>query len=263
MRKSKDEYSIQTVVNAMRVLEQFHDDFELGVTELSRRLGLHKNNVFRLLATLEQLGYIEQCCDSEGYRLGVRTLELGQSFARSQDLLARARPLLDELCRETRESAHLAVLSGWEVIHLGGERTERAVMGSLRVGRRLPLHCTALGKVLLGCGGEEARQVFDRELASGRSLDRLTEHTITDPHKLFEHLRAVAVRGYALDLGECEDGMSCAAVPVLDGEGKVVAALSVSGPSFRLDESRLLGEIVPLLVRSSERLSRSLGHLGA
>jgi len=261
MRKSKDEYSIQTVVNAIRVLEQFRNDVELGVTELSRRLGLHKNNVFRLLATLEQQGYIEQCCDSELYRLGVRTLELGQSFARSRDLLGRARPILDELCRKTRESTHLGVLRDWEVVHLGGERTERAVMSSLRVGRRLPVHATALGKALLGCGSEGLRQEFDREMAAGRRLDRLTENTITDPHKLFEHLRAVAVCGYALDLGECEEGLSCAAAPVLDGDGKVVAALSVSGPSFRLDENRLLGEIVPLLTQASERLSRGLGHL--
>jgi DNA-binding IclR family transcriptional regulator len=241
MRKSKDEYSIQTVVNAVRVLEQFRDDVELGVTELSRRLGLHKNNVFRLLATLEQQGYIEQCCESEL-------------------LLGRARPILEELCGKTRESAHLGVLRDWEVVHLGGERTDRAVMSSLRVGRRLPVHCTALGTALLGCGSQGLRQEFDREIAAGRSLERLTENTITDPHKLFEHLRAVAVCGYALDQGECEEGLSCAAVAVLDGDGKVVAALSVSGPSFRLDENRLLGEIVPLLTRASERLSRGLGH---
>ena len=263
MRKSKDEYSIQTVVNAIRVLDQFRDDVELGVTELSRRLELHKNNVFRLLATLEQQGYIEQCRDTELYRLGVRTLELGQSFARSRGLLGRARPILEELCRETRESAHLGVLRDWEVVHLGGERTERAVMGSLRVGRRLPLHATALGKVLLGCGSEASRQAFDTEIATGRGLERLTENTITDPHKLFEHLRAVAVCGHALDLGECEEGLSCAAVPVLDGDGNVVAGLSVSGPSFRLDEDRLLREIVPRLTRASERLSRGLGHLTA
>ena len=91
MKKPKGDYAIQTVVNAMRLLEAFRDEEELGVTELSRRLSLHKNNVFRLLATLEQQGYIEQSAASDRYRLGVESLELGQAFLRGRTLLRRAR----------------------------------------------------------------------------------------------------------------------------------------------------------------------------
>ena len=260
MKKPKGDYAIQTVVNAMRLLEEFRDEEMLGVTELSRRLALHKNNVFRLLATLEQQGYIEQSCDNERYRLGVKALELGQSFARSRTLLRRARAVLADLAGKTRESAHVAVIRDFEVVHVAGEQTERPVMSGLRLGQRLPAHCTALGKALLGCAPEEVRQAYDRDVVNGGSLEARTDQTITDPHKLFEELSSVGVRGFAVDLEECEEGLCCAAAPVYDTDGRVVAALSVSGPRFRLTQDRLLGEIAPLVAAAGERLSRDLGY---
>ncbi|MDJ0850188.1 MAG: IclR family transcriptional regulator [Myxococcota bacterium] len=259
MKKPKGEYAIQTVVNAMRLLETFRDEDELGVTELSRRLALHKNNVFRLLATLEQQGYIEQRADSERYHLGVRSLELGQSFARSHTLVRCAPQLLTELASGTGECAHLGVTRDYEVVHLQGEQTERLLMSGLRVGQRLPIHCTALGKVLLGCSLEEERQAYDREVVAA-GLEKRTEATIADGQKLFEELRTVAVQGFSLDLGECAEGLHCVAAPVFDLEGRVVAALSVSGPALRMSQDRLLGELAPMLVSAGERLSRNLGY---
>ncbi len=260
MRKPKGEYAIQTVINAMRLLEAFSDDQELGVTELSRRLVLHKNNVFRLLATLEQQGYIEQSSDNERYRLGVKALELGRSFMRSRSLLGRARPVLDGLAAKSYETAHLAVLRGHEVVHLDGSQSEQLITTGLRVGRRMPVHCTALGKVLLGCAAEEVREAYDREVVATRPMEKRTATTIDDRDKFFEHLRTVAVRGFAHDLEECEDGLCCVAAPVFDGEGGVVAALSISAPAFRLSQDRLLHETSPLVVDAAERLSRDLGY---
>jgi DNA-binding IclR family transcriptional regulator len=260
MKKPKGDYAIQTVVNAMRLLEEFRDEEMLGVTELSRRLALHKNNVFRLLATLEQQGYIEQSSDNERYRLGVKALELGQSFARSRTLLRRSRAVLADLVESTGESAHVGVIREFEVVHVAGDQTERAVMSGLRLGQRLPAHCTALGKALLGCAPEGVRQAYDHECVSGSDLAPRTSASITDPHKLFEELRTVGVRGFALDLEECEEGLCCTAAPVYDRDGRVVAALSVSGPLFRLTEDRLISEIAPLVVAAGERLSRDLGY---
>lgn len=259
MRKSKGEYSIQTVVNAMRLLEAFRDSEELGVTELSHRLGLHKNNVFRLLATLEQKGYIDQSPDTDRYRLGIGSLELGQSYARSRTLLRRARLALRELVDSTGETAHLGLMREFEVVHVAAESCDQLLAATSRVGRRLPLHCTALGKVLLGCAPEDVRGTYDREVASNGLLAESTSETITDPHKLFEQLRSVAVQGFALDLGECAEGLCCAAAPVFDLGERVVAALSVSGPQSRLSDDRLVGEIAPLVSRAAERLSRELG----
>lgn len=263
MKKPKGDYAIQAVVNAMRLLEVFHDEEEFGVTELSRRLSLHKNNVFRLLATLEAHGYIEQSAASDRYRLGVQTLELGQAFLRGRTLLRRARPILEALANELKESSHLATLRGFEVVHLDGAQGDQLVLTRLRVGERLPPHCTALGKVLIGCAPENVREAYDRELSASDGLCARTASTIVDRDKLFEHLRTVAGAGFAIDLEECEPGLCCAAVPVRDASGSMVAALSASGPAFRLGEEQLLRFGVPAVARAAEALSRELGYIAA
>jgi len=260
MRKHKSEYSIQTVTNALKLLESFRGEEELGVTELSRRLDLHKNNVFRLLATLQLEGYIEQCADSDRYRLGTGCLELGQSYLQSRPLLRRARPLLEELAARSGESAHLGVMRDFDVVHLDGIASQALVGTGSRIGQRLPVYCTALGKVLLGCASNATHEKFDRFRLEARSLDARTPATIIDSHKLYDQLRATALRGYALDLEECEPGLACAAAPVYDSTGQVVAAVSVSGPAFRMKEERLLGEMVPLVTDAAGRLSRELGY---
>jgi DNA-binding IclR family transcriptional regulator len=263
MKKPKGDYAIQTVVNAMRLLEAFRDEEELGVTELSRRLSLHKNNVFRLLATLEQQGYIEQCAASDRYRLGVESLELGQAFLRGRTLLRRARPLLEGLAKQLEETVHLAALREFEVVHLDGALGEQLVMTSLRVGRRLPLHCTALGKALLGGSPENVREAYDRATTEAGGLVARTASTIADRDKFFEHVRTVAGAGFALDLEECDPGLACAAAPVHDASGRLIAAVSVSGPAFRLTEERLLRGVVPAVIGAADALSRELGYTAA
>ena len=260
MRKAKGDYAILTVTNALRLLEEFRNEVEIGVAELGRRLRLHKNNVFRLLATLEEAGYIEQNVATGRYRLGLAALQLGQAFSRSRPLLARGPAYLEELAGSTSESAHLAMLDGFDVVHVAGVAPSRMVVSSLRVGQRLPVHCTALGKVLLACGPDAERESFDKDVVASCGLEGRTRRTIQDPTKFFEHVRTVAGQGFALDLEECEDGLCCAAAPVHDVTGRVVAALSVSAPACRADERSLLERILPRVSGAAERLSRELGH---
>jgi DNA-binding IclR family transcriptional regulator len=260
MRKPKSDYAIQAVANALRLLEEFRQDIEIGVAELARRLGLHKNNVFRLLATLQEGGYIEQDPHTERYRLGLAALDLGQSFLRSRPLLGRARPFLEELSHDTGESAHVGVLDDFEVVHLAGIAPDRLIVTPLRVGRRLPVHCTALGKVLVGCSPTAQREAYDRVLARDGALVARTRATIVDPDKLIEHLRTVAGQGFAIDRDECEAGLACAAAPVHDASGCVAAALSVSAPSTRVSEEDLMRQVLPRVTQAAERLSRELGY---
>jgi DNA-binding IclR family transcriptional regulator len=259
-KKSKSDYVIQTVSHALRLLDEFRLADELGVTELSRRLNLHKNNVFRLLATLEQRGYIEQSAANERYRLGAKCLELGETFYRSHSLLDQARQTLRNLSQEVGETVHLAQMTAFEVIHVDAEVYQQPILTPSRIGQRLPVHCTALGKVLLGSASQCCRQVYDQTLVDGQGLPPRTRATIVDPTKFFEEIRTVAGQGYALDIEECERGLSCAAGPVYDRTGLVVAALSVSGPSFRLGPEELLKNIVPKVVAAADRLSRDLGY---
>ncbi len=210
MKRPKSEYAIQTVTNALVLLEAFREDEELGVTELARRLDLHKNNVFRLLATLQQKGYVEQSANDR-YRLGVRCLELGQAFSRTRGLVRLARPRLESLVRTLGESAHLGALNDFEVVHLDGQQPDQLVLTGLRLGLRLPAYCTALGKTMLASADPEVHQLFDRQVIARGGLEPRTPATITDREKFIEHLRTAGAEGFATDFEECVKGMCCAA----------------------------------------------------
>src|SRR5262245_5791982 len=259
MRRQKSDYVIQTVTNALRLLEEFRYAEQLGVTALARRLGLHKNNVFRLLATLEEMGFVEQIADNESYRLGTACLELGQAFARTRTLTRLGRSVLESLVRDTQETAHLAVLEGFQVVHLDGEPARQLVASRLRLGERLPAHASALGKAILACGDPAEWERVDREWIQGGELPAFTAATITDRDKFFEHLRSTAGVGFALDLEESALGLCCAAAPVRDAGGRVLGALSVSAPAFRAAPDAMHERLVPAVTAAAQELSRKLG----
>ncbi|HEY8122560.1 MAG TPA: IclR family transcriptional regulator [Myxococcota bacterium] len=264
MRRSKSSYVIQTVANGLRILEEFGGaDAELGVTELSNRLSLHKNNVFRLLATLEQQGYVEQCAQTERYRLGPACLALGRAFTETRSLVRAARATLAMLAEETNESAHLGVLSGYDVVHLDGQQPAQLVATTLRIGQNLAAHCTALGKVLLAGKSAAALAQLDKERVRAGKLVAQTPATITDRDKFFEHLRTVASQGWALDLEECAQGLCCVAAPVHDASGAVIAALSVSAPIFRVSEARIHDQVMPRVIAAANELSLRMGYATA
>jgi IclR family KDG regulon transcriptional repressor len=259
MRRSKSDYVIQTVTNALRLLEEFRYAEELGVTALARRLGLHKNNVFRLLATLEEMRFVEQCAENERYRLGTACLGLGQAFLRTRSLTRLGRSLLEKLAGDTGETAHLAVLDGFEVVHLDGEAPSHLVGTRVRTGERLPVHASALGKAMLACGDPEEWERVDREWIRGTKLPAATAATITDRDKFFEHLRGAAGLGYAVDMEECAPGLCCVAAPVRDASARVVAAISISAPLFRVAPEALHAQLVPAVTSAAQELSRRLG----
>lgn len=147
VRRDKSNYIIQSVAHALDVLEEFRDETEeLGVTELSKKLKLHKNNVFRILATLQSRNYIEQNRANDNYRLGVKCLELGQTFIHQRGLLKQARPILQELAETTGETSYISILRGNEVVYLDAVETSSTVRVISRVGLHMPLHATAAGR---------------------------------------------------------------------------------------------------------------------
>jgi IclR family transcriptional regulator, KDG regulon repressor len=150
------------------------------------------------------------------------------------------------------------VLRDFEVVHLDGEQSPGLLVTGLRTGLRMPSHSTALGKVLLGCGAAGTIERYDREVAA-RGLEAFTAETIADRDKLLEHLHRVAAQGWALDLEESSPGVACAGAPVVDASGRTIAALSVSGPAFRLDRDALEGRVAPAVVAAANALSRQLG----
>lgn len=255
-KKDKSEYIIQAVDHALDLLEQFHDDVdELGVTELSKRLKLHKNNVFRLLATLESRGYIEQNKVTENYRLGLKTLELGQTFIKQMGLLRQSRPVLEWLVKECNETAYVAILKEQSIVYLDVVETDLTVRVVPRVGSRLPAYCTAAGKVQIAYMPEEEFEAF----FPARELKSFTPNTITDRELLRKHLKDVAEQGYAIDNEELDVGVRCVGAPIRDYTRRIIGAVSLSGPSMRFTDERMEKELIPLVKQAAEEISMKLG----
>jgi len=255
-KKEKSDYLIQSVSHALDLLEQFHDEVdELGVTELSKRLKLHKNNVFRLLATLESRGYIEQNKVTDNYRLGLKTLELGQTFVKQMGLLRQARPVLEAMVNECNETSYVAILKDFHIVYLDVVETDLTVRVVPRVGTRLPAYCTAAGKVQIAYMNEEDLEQY---IPSG-ALKQFTPNTITDKERLREQLRQVVENGYAIDDEELDVGVRCVSAPIRDYTRRIVGAVSISGPSMRLSLERIRKELVPLVKRAAEEISGKLG----
>lgn len=255
MRRDKTNYIIQSVSHALDVLEQFtgeHD--ELGVTELSKRLKLHKNNVFRLLATLESRGYIEQNKATENYRLGIRCLQIGQTYVTQMGLLRQAHPIIESLARTAHETAFVAVLRKTAVVPLDAVEADRPIRMTPCIGGTLPLHSTAAGKVQLAFIAD-----VDQRDALTEDLTRFTERTIIERQVLLEQLLRVAEQGYSVELGEHIDEVNSVAVPIRDYTRNVVGSLALSGPAYRMSGERIDRELIPIMLKAGQELSSRLG----
>jgi DNA-binding IclR family transcriptional regulator len=255
-RRSKDSYTIQAVVHSLELLEQFFGyEEELRVTELSRRLSLHKNNVFRILATLEVRGYVTQNPETEGYRLGVKAFELGQAYLRHNAVISLVEPLLVKLRDETGETAYFSVLQGEEVVYILAQESYRPVRVASQLGLRIPAHRSAAGKVELA---------YLKELPYHRHpLRRQTDPSPQDLRRLERELERIREHGYAVDGVGNEGGMDPEvvhiAVPIFDAGGKTVGALSIAGPFYRLGKERELNQAIEGLKRSAQETTQILG----
>ncbi len=256
-RPSKKETPlVRAVDHALQLLSCYSEREEMGVTELSKNLGLHKNNVFRILATLEFRGYIEQNKKTEGYRLGPKIFELGLIFKYQMGLIKHAKPVMEEIVKRHNETTYLGVLRNIYAIYIDNVETNYTVRVVSRVGSQIPAYASAIGKVQLAhLPSDDLDRLFrDRRLRS------LTGNTITDKDVLMEELRKVAQEGYALDNEEFEEDVRCVASPIRDYTRWVVAGLSISGPAFRITD-----EVIPDLIETVKwgalQISKSLGYV--
>ena len=217
-------------------------------------MGFPKSTTYQILSTLADQGYVRQHGDSTKYSLGLKLFELGARAVARIDIRAEAMPILRELAEQTNETCHLGVLDGTEGVYLAKVEGARPVRIYSWEGKRLSLHCTAMGKALL------AWQPPDKfsELLDKIVLTRATERTITERDRFIEHLRMVAKRGWALDDQENEADIRCVAAPILDIEGGVSAAISISGLASQLDGEYLL-ELAQMVRSASEKLSQRIG----
>jgi IclR family KDG regulon transcriptional repressor len=257
VRRDKSNYIIQSVAHALDVLEEFRGETdELGVTELSKKLKLHKNNVFRILATLQSRNYIEQNKSNDNYKLGIKCLELGQIFIRQRGLLKQAKGILQELAENTGETCYISCLRGNDIVYLDAVEGTSTVRVVLRVGLHMPFHATASGKAMIAF---ESDDELSKRIASSE-LRRFTKHTKITSEELLQELGEVREKGYAVDLEEMEEGLRCIAAPIRDYTRKVIGAVSVSGPANRISDERIVDVLASTILKATSTLSTKLGY---
>ncbi|TYB49082.1 IclR family transcriptional regulator [Actinomadura chibensis] len=225
-----------------------------GLDELAAKIGVHKTTVLRLLRTMQDEGFVHGDANHR-YHLGSRLFALAGAALEQRGVRDVAAPHLARLNDDTGETVHLGVYEGGSVVYLDKYDSRHAIRMYSRVGLSMPLHATAIAKVLLADLPEPRR----RRVADGIEYTRFTEHTVTGPAELLDELSRVAAQGYALDDAEHETFIRCIAAPVRDATGRVVAAVSISVPAVVLDRDGVLA-LLPRLLETVRAVSADCGH---
>lgn len=227
---------LETVDRALRMLQAFeHPGQELTVSALAARLDLHRSNVSRFTATLAERGFLERAPGSDAYRLGPEVTRLGMLAMAARDLVADAREPMRRLAERTGETVVLSVLDNGESLNIAQVDGTHLVGTRQWTGRRAPLGSCSDGKVFLAFGAAEP------------------------PSRLRAELTTVRAQGWAASLGDLEPGLNGVAAPVMDHMGQCVAALTVSGPEYRVPEDKL-GELARSVCSAADEISARLGY---
>jgi DNA-binding IclR family transcriptional regulator len=229
---ANSKYDIGVLNKSIDVIEYLADGNAWSVSDLSACTGLNKATVYRILGTLERRAYVRKDADKRQYGVGRALLALSRSVLSSSDLTKVSRPILLTLREEFRETVNLGVIDTGQLLYLDVLESEQGLRTSVALGSRDHLHSTALGKAMLAyLPPAEARR-----LLSGRNRIQVTPRTITSLAEILRELDAVRERGYAVDREENEIGAHCVGAAVLRGDGLPLAAISMSGPAWRVPE---------------------------
>jgi IclR family transcriptional regulator, acetate operon repressor len=239
--------SVQSVHRAISIMQVLALGGAAGVTEIATELGVHKSTVFRLLATLEARGLVEQHTDRGRYRLGYGVVQLAAGATKMDDLSLLSRPVCRQLAETVQETVNVAVHDGRAVISIAQVIGSPAITTVNWVGQRAPMHATAAGKVFMA---HMDREQLDALLADG--LEAYTPHTLVDPSALTRDLALVRERGYASTRDEQEIGLAAIGAPIRTLDGHVIAAVTATGPTFRINEETLPALAAHVLAAAAE-----------
>jgi len=256
MSKTQPYRGTQAVLRAISLLKVFTDSRpEWSLSELSDTVGLNKTTTYRLLTALESEELLARHSDTDTYRLGLGIITLGGRALRAHDLRALCQPELRALAAAAQETAALELLTGTEVLILDEVLGDRVMSGGQAIGTRWPAYATSTGKAMLAAmGDEEATAVLPP------AWPALTPNTLADIPTLLADLAQVRTRGYAVADEELEIGLVAVGAPLLDYDGRVVAAISLAGPKTRLGDGRI-AQIGPLVAAAARRISIYLGDV--
>jgi IclR family transcriptional regulator, KDG regulon repressor len=252
-------YKVQVLDRALAALAILaNSSNDCSLAELCPALKLHKSTVHRLMMVLERHRLVVKNPETGRYRLGLKLFELGSKALDGIDLRGRARPYLDRLQQQFGETVFFCILDDGQVFYVEKVESQQSVRTACTVGSRAPAYCTAVGKAMLA-------ELSDAEVAKvvrRWGLKPATANTITTASALKAELKAVRARGYAIDNEEKEEGLRCISAAVRGHSGKLFAAMSVSGPAFRMTRERIPG-VGRSVMRAANELSAELGYQGA
>jgi DNA-binding IclR family transcriptional regulator len=256
-RKTADSpYKVQVLDRALAALGILANSAsDCSLVELCCALGLHKSTVHRIMMVLEQQRMVVKNQDTGRYRLGLRLFELGSKAIDGLDLRGRARPYLNRLQDTFGETVFLCILDEGQVFYMEKVESQRSVRTACTVGSRAPAYCTAVGKAMLA----ELPEAEVTQIVRRWGLKPITRNTITTAAALKVELKAIRGRGYAIDEEEKEEGLRCVGAAVHSHSGKLYAAMSISGPAFRMTKERV-PEVGRALMQASHELSAELGY---
>jgi len=247
---------IQSIDRALQVLELFSlEKPEWGITEISKALNIYKSNVHNVLTTLAEKGFVMKDSKTDKYKLGIKFFELGSIVIKNMDLRKIAHPYIEELSKEFNETVHLGVLDKGRVVSIEREESDKSLCSHVEIGKRTPLHCTAVGKAIMAYLSEDEIKLIIRE----KGLEKFTENTITTKKDLENEFKKIRKQGHAVDKIEHEEGVRCVAGPIRDYTGKVVASMSISGPAFRINESNI-PNIAKKVKEYCDYISKEMGY---
>jgi IclR family transcriptional regulator, acetate operon repressor len=251
---AKRDMAVHSVNRAISILQVLARRGPTTVTELATELNVHKSTIFRLLSTLEARGLVDQNTNRGRYQLGYGVVQLAAGATRKLDLPVVSRRICEALADEVGESVDIDILDDNAVLSIDQVMGAAAMATTNWVGRRTPLHATSSGKVFLAHMSADER---DARLAG--KLERFTDNTVTSRSRLDEQLEAVRDHGYGFTLEEYEIGLVAVAAPIRDLDGQIVAAVSVSGPNFRLNPATI-PEVAEQVIDSAAEISQRLGQ---
>jgi IclR family KDG regulon transcriptional repressor len=250
----KQPESVAAVLKVFAILQALGEGSDVGISELSLRLAMPKATVYRFLQTMKTLGYVRQEADSERYGLAMKLYELGTKALQYPELVELSKHPMQLLADKTGETVHLGTLIDSEIIYVHKVDSRHMLGMYSRIGRRAPLHCTAIGKVLMAWEHPERRDA----ILAGAEFKRFRNKTIVDRAVFLKELERVRKQGYGEDREEFDEHIRCLGVPIFDRLGQPIAGLSVSFPTFRYDPSKA-PEVVAMLHAASREISQGLG----
>ena len=260
IKKRKPNNLVQTIERVSLILDILGQHTQgISVRELSSKVELPMGTTHRLLSSLAYFDFVRQDELTKNYHLGFKLVELGNLLINQLDFRTDAKPFMIELAEKTGETIHLVTLDQNEALYIEKVALNQTGLQMMsRVGLRIPVHCSSVGKIL---AAHLAEDELDR-IVRAKGLPRRTQNSINDISRFKEHLQDVRAKGYAIDDEENEKGIRCVAAPIRSENGEVIAAISISGPSIRLTIKAIQDSLKDHVCDDALNISKKLGFRG-